>query len=675
MARLSPFMTVGLILCLLQSVQKWSMHDFVLVRSGLVAITLIHGEDKNDDKFLKNASKMTRYNLAEPPGSAKTDPSSADNASGGDDDDSIPGIIGHLEAGQHLGQSLFFGISEVRNLNLIAQEVSEVLVFRADSFHGILSEKQTGGKEQKALLEAAATDLQSQRFFHSFTIQFLTEIVTHFDSVIYGPGEKILKSGTIGDELFILKEGSACVEVNGFKKMTLEPVCVFGEIVVLGLTRERSACVVAQTMCKVNALPGEKFRAALLSHPEALAIFEDLAADRLKTIAGESCRRCNLFINCSDEFIWKMDLYSERRVVFPGRPILKSSQSLDRLLIIQRGDVDVVRDAVFDDNGHFVSGNLVSVVPSGEVIGDLEILGGMNSETYSLVARGFVHLRELPAGEFCRVVDELHDDRKIITRLVVARLAEHFPYYNFTLSKQPLFAAFSDLFLKMLQNLVAGDILNKNENIVSEGEPLDSAVAILDGTAQIMCDDVVAGYLKPGQIFGEQSLFSDQGSQVWPYSVKTRGRCIVQRLDGQKFRDMMDVDGGQLRDKDDIIRMIDLKKIFERSTVANNFGRADDTAALVRLALANTPWIQLFSKEFLDELSQVAIERVVVEGQHADPFPGSIHDSKKPRTACNNALVMVLGGNVEFFELKRYITYSTRTSFIFSSQRCLYDRS
>lgn len=637
------------------SIEKWSMHDFVLVRSGLINITLINGKDEKSGQsnFLENASKMKRYNIEA--SSAATDESSNDKLSGGDHGHGTRRVIGHLEQGEHLGASLFFGISEVRNVNLIAQEVSEVLVFRANSFYKILEEKRTGDKEKTALLQAAAADLRAQRFFNSFTTTFLAEIVCHFDSVIYAPGEKIIKSGAIGDELFILKEGSAAVVLNGLKRGTMEPVCVFGEIVVLGLTRERNACVIAETMCRVNALPGEKFRSALLRHPDAMSIFEDLAADRLKTIAGESCRRCNLFANCSDDFTYKMDLYSERRVIFPGRAILKSSQTLDKLFVIQQGEVEVVRSAVFDENGHFVSGDVIRVVPRGEVIGDLEIFGGVKTEPYSLVARGFVHVREVPADDFHRVIGELHDDRKIISRAVVAQIIELLPYSNCTFAKVPLFAAFSESFLKMVENVVSGDILSSNGNIVSEGGPIGSAVVVVDGVAQIMCQGVVVGYLKAGCIFGEQCLFDAAEAEVWQYSVKAWGRCIVQHLDRAKFRDITHGDGHQLLEKDDISRVQDLRSLFEGSHVTNNFGRVGSTADLVGVTLKNTPFFESFSQALLDDLSRIAIEKVIVEGQLADRVPGTAHDSVRPRTVCNNALVMVLAGNVEYFELTRYV--------------------
>jgi len=105
----------------------------------------------------------------------------------------------------------------------------------------------------------------------------------------YAAGEVIFRAGDAGNELYVIRDGTVAVEVNGVIVERLGPTDIFGEMALVE-AKPRSATVVAETDCVVVPISEKQFLAMVEYAPSfSLAVIRTLA-HRLRE-ANENRRR------------------------------------------------------------------------------------------------------------------------------------------------------------------------------------------------------------------------------------------------------------------------------------------------------------------------------------------------------------------------------------------------
>jgi len=97
----------------------------------------------------------------------------------------------------------------------------------------------------------------------------------------FGAGERVVREGDPGDELFVILEGEARVERGGNVVATFGPGEFFGEVAVLD-GRPRSADVVAVTTLRCLTISRDMLRRALEDEPRAAWAMLQILAGRLR---------------------------------------------------------------------------------------------------------------------------------------------------------------------------------------------------------------------------------------------------------------------------------------------------------------------------------------------------------------------------------------------------------
>src|SRR5665213_1803191 len=111
-----------------------------------------------------------------------------------------------------------------------------------------------------------ATDLKEIWLFSSCSGSELRKIRASLDAVTVPAGKILVEEGHIGQEFFIIVDGSAKVSRNGKKVATLGPGDHFGELALLD-RRPRSASVTSETDLDVLVLSQRQFNGLLQSVP------------------------------------------------------------------------------------------------------------------------------------------------------------------------------------------------------------------------------------------------------------------------------------------------------------------------------------------------------------------------------------------------------------------------
>ena len=109
------------------------------------------------------------------------------------------------------------------------------------------------------------------------------EAVAHtFEEEYFADGQRILRQGFSGSNLYVIVSGQAAVHVDGTQRATLARGDVFGEISVL-LGEPPAADVVAMGALRCLALPGPEVEGFLLTYPRVSYRMLQAEARRVRT--------------------------------------------------------------------------------------------------------------------------------------------------------------------------------------------------------------------------------------------------------------------------------------------------------------------------------------------------------------------------------------------------------
>jgi len=110
----------------------------------------------------------------------------------------------------------------------------------------------------------------------------LEEVVHTFEEEVFAEGQRILRQGFSGSNLYIILEGDAGVVIDGVQRTALGKGDFFGEISVL-LGEAPAADVVALRVLRCLVLPAAEVPPFLLRHPHVTFRMLQAEARRLRS--------------------------------------------------------------------------------------------------------------------------------------------------------------------------------------------------------------------------------------------------------------------------------------------------------------------------------------------------------------------------------------------------------
>lgn len=110
--------------------------------------------------------------------------------------------------------------------------------------------------------------------FQNCSHDCLKDVSTHLEQIYSSPGDRIIKIGDIGDEMFIIAHGNVDVILeSGERVATLHDGQIFGEIALLKETT-RTANIQSQTYCDLYKLTKKSFNEIVERYPVLLSNIE-----------------------------------------------------------------------------------------------------------------------------------------------------------------------------------------------------------------------------------------------------------------------------------------------------------------------------------------------------------------------------------------------------------------
>ena len=126
-----------------------------------------------------------------------------------------------------------------------------------------------------------AKQIEQMSLFSGLDKRERARVAQHADEVDVPEGKRLAREGDLAYEFFVIREGTADVDVGGEIKNKLGPNDFFGEIGVLDEERIRKATVTATSPMKLVVMSGHDLRALSRDMPEVIDKLRSACYDRV----------------------------------------------------------------------------------------------------------------------------------------------------------------------------------------------------------------------------------------------------------------------------------------------------------------------------------------------------------------------------------------------------------
>jgi len=126
-----------------------------------------------------------------------------------------------------------------------------------------------------------AKQIEQMSLFSGLNKRERARVAQHADEVDVPEGKRLAREGDLAYEFFVIREGTADVDVGGEVKNELGPDDFFGEIGVLDEKRVRTATVTATSPMKLVVMSGHDLRALRRDIPQVIDKLRSACYDRI----------------------------------------------------------------------------------------------------------------------------------------------------------------------------------------------------------------------------------------------------------------------------------------------------------------------------------------------------------------------------------------------------------
>jgi CRP-like cAMP-binding protein len=126
-----------------------------------------------------------------------------------------------------------------------------------------------------------ATHIGQLSLFSGLDKRERARLAQHADEVDVPEGKRLAREGDLAYEFFVIREGTADVDVGGEVQNKLGPDDFFGEIGVLDEKRVRTATVTATSPMRLVVMSGHDLRALGRDMPEVIDKLRSACYDRV----------------------------------------------------------------------------------------------------------------------------------------------------------------------------------------------------------------------------------------------------------------------------------------------------------------------------------------------------------------------------------------------------------
>jgi CRP-like cAMP-binding protein len=451
------------------------------------------------------------------------------------------GKVGEVPAGNCFGERTLLGISKEANATVrVSNPVALILAIPRTALLATLAAHPEEQEHFDTLRRTPmvgrvqGSKVRHVELFRPCKTDFLEVLNRSIEARGYMPGSTIVVEGQedVDPKMFVLTGGMVVAERRGRQMARMSPGATFGELAMLGVTKQRAVTVRAMNFCFVMGICRSAFFAAIDEYPEEEDHFQQvLSNNHYYAGAMWPCLQ-----NVPTRLLYLLDLYAEPRRVQPGDTTLTSASGA---LLLLEGEVTVLDS----DKKELV------LLKAGSCFNEQILVGAKEEQGVTLVPKTFCDVRILTKLTWQKVMDEFPEEQGRAKSAVLRYKAEQ---AEKMLGRTPggigalrhagaLFATAGEKFVETIRGIVETRLYEPHVLIAGDtveeeaGEP--EFFLLLEG--EVFRQDGLGKSLVPlGTALGESTLLGVESG--YPCSwYSGRGTCTVQVLGKSAFNEVL----------------------------------------------------------------------------------------------------------------------------------------
>lgn len=352
--------------------------------------------------------------------------------------------------------------------------------------------------------------------------------------ITFLPGQSIVVEGDIEADprMFVLAGGTIAAELRGRPLARMTPGATFGELAMLGLSKERSVTVRAITLCTVMAISSSAFFEALQHFPDEQERFEEvLTNNNYNSRVDWPCLH-----GLPARLLYLLDLYGEKVQCLANSTRLDMPPLNEAALLVLEGSISVVNR----------TGQKVDVIGVGRCFNEQTLVDAPIDPELSLIPVTDCEVRVLTRDTWEKVMAEFPQDQDRVRKTILTYMADQaekelglLPGTTELLQKSSaFFSTASDAIALAARALIETRIHVPNTDIVLSTGPkskkeggCEELLILLSGKATLQTA-LETRQFKPGEAIGEAVMFG--AARHYHGTLHADGVCllhVLKRLD------------------------------------------------------------------------------------------------------------------------------------------------
>lgn len=347
-----------------------------------------------------------------------------------------------------------------------------------DDFHKVVVNK---SEEHKASILKA---LQGHFLFQDLAPSSLRDLVDVMKPRTHGPTEDVVTQGALGEEFFVMVNGTAEVLIEGVGKVhQYENVGAFGELALM-YSAPRAATIRTVTKCDLYTLDLRTFRFVLAQANESGLMARVNFLRKVKLLQGLGDNQITRIAGALTEETFKDGTY-----------IIKQGDMGDAFYIINHGNV---KCTATKDNG---SETDLITLKDGDYFGEMALMLDEPRHANCIAVNGEAVCFKLSKVDFLSMFGPL---QALLEKQMRLRI----------LKSVPLLAMLSDDELSKVAKAMRVQMFNPGSSIIKEGESGSRFYIINDGVVSVTQNkkgvETELAQLKENDYFGERALIKNE---------------------------------------------------------------------------------------------------------------------------------------------------------------------
>lgn len=362
--------------------------------------------------------------------------------------------------------------------------------------------------------------IQQMEVFKPCANRFVDELCQGVTCRSYMPGQTVVVMGAEDNQqMFMLRRGQIAVEVGGKKVAVMNAGATFGELVMLGVTQNRTATIRCMCFCTMLEIARTSFWDAIERFPSERGHFEQLALKNMQISATWP-----ILEGVPSRFSLLLNLQAARRKFPAGDQSLKTEKSKETAMLVLSGEASLMNEV----------GEEIDVLAEGSCYNEQILIGIPNYDNTYIVPKSSSEIQTVTPDLWEKILSGFPEERSSVRQNVISYMSRRAEKRlgieaDCILQQTALFRIAHHDIIQKVQRRLEPRVFKPGEAIIVAGQEGDTMYVLLEGVAKLgmsVRNHRAAAEFTAGMAVGEAVMVG--AAKTHSCTIRAKSLCIAQ---------------------------------------------------------------------------------------------------------------------------------------------------